>query len=125
MYLWIRHLTHSEAAALLAGTIYTFSPNHIAHFFAGHLNLSGIEWFPLFFWGLYELLKIGRRLDWRYILLTGLALGAIAFTSMYYLYMNAAHLADTGTLDAAQSAQFIEDALCQLHRVFTGQPHAQ
>lgn len=87
MYLWIRHLTHSEAAAFLAGTIYTFSPNHIAHFFAGHLNLSGIEWFPLFFWGLYELLKIGRRLDWRYILLTGLALGAIAFTSMYYLYM--------------------------------------
>jgi hypothetical protein len=87
MYLWIRHLTHSEAAALLAGTIFAFAPNHIAHFLAGHLNLCGIEWFPLFFWGLYELLKVGRRLDWRYILLTGLALGAIAFTSMYYLYM--------------------------------------
>ncbi|PKN97120.1 MAG: hypothetical protein CVU42_17245 [Chloroflexi bacterium HGW-Chloroflexi-4] len=87
MYLWIRDLTKSKPAALLAGIIYAFSPYHIAHFVTGHLNLSGIQWFPLFFWGLTKLLNPDRKLDWKFILLTGLSLGAIAFTSMYYLYM--------------------------------------
>lgn len=87
MYLWIRHLTRSEFAGILSGTLYAFIPYHIAHFRAGHLNLSGMEWFPLFFWGLYELVSSTKKLNWRYVLLTGIALGGIAFTSMYYLYM--------------------------------------
>ncbi|EKD88296.1 MAG: hypothetical protein ACD_34C00626G0003 [uncultured bacterium] len=87
MYLWVRDLTSSKPAALLAGMLFAFSPYHIAHFVTGHLNLAGIQWFPLFFWGLTKLLGTDRKLDWKFTLLTGLSLGLIAFTSMYYLYM--------------------------------------
>jgi len=89
MYLWVRDLTKSNLAALLAGTIYTFSPYHIAHFVVGHLNLCGIQWFPLFFWGLTRLLAPQRKFEWKFVLLTALSLGGIGFTSMYYLYMTA------------------------------------
>ncbi|MBA4384474.1 MAG: hypothetical protein C0410_07035, partial [Anaerolinea sp.] len=87
MYLWVRDLTRSNSAALLAGTIYAFSPYHIAHFVVGHLNLCGIQWFPLFFWGLTKILSAGYKFEWKFVLLTGLSLGLIGFTSMYYLYM--------------------------------------
>jgi hypothetical protein len=56
MALWVRHLTESHGAALLAGTAYAFLPFHFAHFLIGHLNLSGLHWFPLFFWGFFDLL---------------------------------------------------------------------
>lgn len=87
MYLWVRSVTKSELAGILAGTLFAFSPFRMAHFLAGHLNLSGTEWFPLYFWGLYTLLRPKQKIDWIFVALTGLALGAIAFTSMYYLYM--------------------------------------
>jgi hypothetical protein len=87
MYLWVRHLTKSNSAGLLAGFLFTFSPYHIAHFVVGHLNLCGIEWFPLYFWGFYNLLTTKKKFDWISVLLTGFSLGLIAFTSMYYLYM--------------------------------------
>lgn len=56
MALWVRRLTGSHGAALLAGTAYAFLPFHFAHFLIGHLNLSGLQWFPLFFWGFFDLL---------------------------------------------------------------------
>ncbi len=87
MYLWIRNLTHSCLAGILAGTLFAFSPYRMAHFLAGHLNLSGTEWFPLYFWGLSTLLKPGQKINWLFVVLTGFSVGAIAFTSMYYLYM--------------------------------------
>lgn len=87
MYLWVRNLTHSRLAGILAGTLFAFSPYRMAHFLAGHLNLSGTEWFPLFFWGLSTLLRPGKKINWIFVVLTALSLGAIAFTSMYYLYM--------------------------------------
>lgn len=87
MYLWVHHLSHSQAAGLLAGTIFAFAPNHMAHFIAGHLNLCGIQWFPLYFWGLYDMLNPHQKFDWRSVLLMSFGLSAIAFTSMYYLYM--------------------------------------
>ncbi len=87
MYLWVRSLTHSRLAGILAGTLFAFSPYRMAHFLAGHLNLSGTEWFPLFFWGLTMLLRPEKKIHWGYVVLTALSLGAIAFTSMYYLYM--------------------------------------
>lgn len=87
MYLFVRSLTKSDLAGVLAGTLFAFSPYRMAHFLAGHLNLSGTEWFPLYFWGLYSLLCPGEKIRWGYVLLTGLSLAAIAFTSMYYLYM--------------------------------------
>lgn len=100
MSLWVRRLTHSNGAALLAGTAYAFLPFHFAHFLIGHLNLSGLQWFPLFFWGFFDLLlchaerskashstgsePIGHKSA---ILKTGIGLGLIALTSQYYLYM--------------------------------------
>ena len=88
MYLWIKDLTRSNTAALLAGFLFSFSPYHISHFVVGHLNLCGIQWFPLFFWGLQRLLRADKRFDLKFALLSGLSLAAIAFTSMYYLYMS-------------------------------------
>jgi hypothetical protein len=60
MSLWVRKLTGSTGAALLAGTAYAFLPFHFAHFLIGHLNLSGLQWFPLFFWGFFDLLLCSR-----------------------------------------------------------------
>jgi hypothetical protein len=92
MYFWVRRLTASTAAGLVAGTIYAFLPNRMAHFLIGHLNLSGTAWFPLFFMGLYDLLRHASqgeplRKHWRAVLLTALSLGLIGFTSMHYLLM--------------------------------------
>jgi hypothetical protein len=101
MFAWVRRLTASPAAGLFAGTLYAFLPYHVAHYAIGHLNLSSIQWFPLFFWGLYDMLRArpveGRRWsslqlggwDWRPAALAGLSLGMIALVSMYYLYMTA------------------------------------
>ncbi len=92
MYYWVRRLTSNTAAGLVAGTIYAFLPYRMAHFLIGHMNLSGTEWFPLYFMGLYDLL----RSPWRErplrqrlspLILTALSLGLIAFTSMHYLLM--------------------------------------
>jgi hypothetical protein len=86
MSLWIKHLTQRWDAAIIAGTIYAFLPYHFAHYRIGHLNLSGTQWFPLFFWGLLEILNL-KKVNWKYIVLTGISLGLIACTSQYYFYM--------------------------------------
>jgi hypothetical protein len=87
MTIWVRHLTKSDGAGLIAGTIYAFLPYRMAHFVAGHLNLSGTAWFPLYFMGLFEIFNSQKQWKWWPILLSGIALGLIGFTSMYYLYM--------------------------------------
>ena len=105
MFYWVRRITSSVPAGLIAGAIYAFLPNHMAHFLIGHLNLSGTQWFPLYFMGLYNLLTLppssspslqgrGRGLGLfphspplKTTLITALMLGLIAFTSMYYLYL--------------------------------------
>ncbi|NLG99326.1 MAG: hypothetical protein GX491_18375 [Chloroflexi bacterium] len=89
MYYWVRRLTGSAPAGLVAGTIYAFLPDRMAHFLAGHLNLSGTQWFPLYFMGLYALLRAqgSLRSFWKPALLTAVMLSLIGFTSMYYLYM--------------------------------------
>ncbi|MEA4907844.1 MAG: hypothetical protein VB089_09490 [Anaerolineaceae bacterium] len=92
MYLWVRYLTGRSDAALVAGTIFAFVPYHFAHFLIGHLNLSGTQWFPFYFLGLFQLLE-GRdaagwkQLAWKPAVLAGVTLGLIALTSQYYVYM--------------------------------------
>jgi hypothetical protein len=85
MHLWVNDLTGKWGAGLLAGTIFAFLPFRMAHFLAGHLNVAGTMWFPLFFMGRSDLLfgKNHRRGVW----LSGVGLGLIALTTMYYLYM--------------------------------------
>lgn len=92
MYIWVRRLTRNAAAGLVAGTIYAFLPYRMAHFLIGHMNLSGTAWFPLYFMGLYDLLRTVRRQAslkaiWRPLLLSAVSLGLIGFTSMHYLLM--------------------------------------
>jgi uncharacterized membrane protein YozB (DUF420 family) len=91
MYLWIRRLTGRMDAGILAGTIFAFLPFRFAHLLIGHLNLSGTQWFPLYFMGLFDLLEVNRgsshKRPWKNILLTGISLGLIALTSQYYLFM--------------------------------------
>ncbi len=92
MYYWVRRLTNNTAAGLVAGTIYAFLPYRMAHFLIGHMNLSGTEWFPLYFMGLYDLLRTpwqGQPLRRRLtpLIITAVSLGLIAFTSMHYLVM--------------------------------------
>jgi hypothetical protein len=86
MFLWVRKLTGSLPAALASGTAYAFLPFHFAHFLIGHLNLSGLQWFPFYFMGFFELLE-AKKFSWRPVLLTGIFLGCLALTSQYYLFM--------------------------------------
>jgi hypothetical protein len=85
MYVWVERVTKSHWAGFIAGSFFAFSPYRFAHFRAGHLNLLGTMWLPLFFMGFFELLQEGtssRRMIW----LTGIALGLIGLSSIYYLY---------------------------------------
>lgn len=87
MFAWLRRLTGSLAAGLVAGTAYALLPYHLAHYQIGHLNLATLQWFPLFFWGFWDLLG-ARRTAWKPALQAGLSLGLIALTSMYMLYIS-------------------------------------
>lgn len=92
MYFWVRRMSGSAGAALVAGTIFAFIPYRFAHFLVGHLNLSGTQWLPFYFAGFFDLLNFRKQnkstpLEWKSILLCGVSLGLIALTSQYYLYM--------------------------------------
>ena len=102
-FCWVRHLTGSTAAGLLSGTIYACLPYRQAHYLAGHLNLSGTQWLPLFFWGWFDLLKNQRSgirnkesegtnskscdIRIKPALLAAAGLGMTALTSQYYFFM--------------------------------------
>ncbi len=86
MYLWVRNLTKDGMSGLVAGTIYAFLPFHMAHFIIGHLPLSGMQWFPFYFWGLYELLTV-EKFSWKPVLMASISIGLIGFTAPYYVYM--------------------------------------
>ncbi len=88
MSYWVKHLTGSRLAGLVSGTAYAFLPYHMAHFLSGHLNISAIQWFPLFFWGFIGILTEEEKSS-RNIWLMALGLSAIALTSQYYLYLTA------------------------------------
>ena len=85
MYFWVQRVTKNQWAGIIAGSFFAFSPFRFAHFRAGHLNLLGTMWLPLYFMGFFELLqerKASRRMVW----LTGISLGLIGLSSIYYLY---------------------------------------
>jgi hypothetical protein len=86
MYLWVKHLTKSVMAGLVAGTIFAFLPFRMAHFMIGHLSLSGTQWFPFYFCGLFDLLK-QEKYSWKPVLMASISAGLIGLTSPYYVYM--------------------------------------
>lgn len=85
MSYWVQHLTGSKWAGLLAGTAYAFLPYHMVHFLSGHLNISAIQWFPLYFWGFTAILTEEEKSP-RNIWLLAIGLSGVALTSQYYLY---------------------------------------
>ncbi|NTV64370.1 MAG: hypothetical protein HGA65_12650 [Oscillochloris sp.] len=85
VFLWVRRITGSAAAAIIAGTIFAFAPYRMAHLL-GHFNLMGTQWFPFFFLALDDLLAQRAR-ALRHGAMAGLWLGLIALSSQYYLYM--------------------------------------
>jgi len=86
MYAWVFSLTKSHLASLAAGSVFSFLPYHIAHVLIGHLNISGIQWFPLYFWGFTAIL-LERSFSKKNMFLFAGGLSAIALTSIYYFYM--------------------------------------
>jgi hypothetical protein len=85
-FYWVRRLTQDFWAAVLAGTLFAFLPFRVAHFRAGHLNVDGTMWFPLYFMGVFGLLTDHRPPRW-IAPLTGVSLGLISLTSQYAFYM--------------------------------------
>lgn len=86
MNIWVYRLTGDWRAGLIAGTIYTCLPYRIAHYRAGHLNLMGTVWLPLYLMGFFEQLR-GKGQSTGWYLLTGVSLGLIGLSSIYYLFM--------------------------------------
>ena len=77
--LWVRHLTGSLAAGLVAGVIWTFGPPRMGHL-AQIQMLSG-QWVPLAFLGLTRYLETGRT---RFALQCAGWVGLQFITSIYY-----------------------------------------
>jgi len=86
MFYWMYSKTKSWQAGVAIGTAFAVSPFHLAHFLTGHLNISAIQWFPLFFMGLFGILE-NKGFSKKNVLLTGLGLALISFSSVYYAYM--------------------------------------
>ncbi len=86
MYLWVRHLTEDNWAGLVAGMVFAFLPYRMVHLVVGHLSLAGTQWFPFYFWGLFDLLK-QEKFSWKPVAMTGISAGLIGLTSPYYVYM--------------------------------------
>jgi hypothetical protein len=87
MFWWVKSLTGSMAAGLVAGTAFAYTPYRMAHIY-GHLPLMGTQYLVLHFAGLYYLLK-QRSFSWKYAAMAGVGLGLAALSSMYYLYLTA------------------------------------
>jgi hypothetical protein len=88
MTAWVHHLTKSITAGVVAGTIYACLPYWQMHFLAGHLNLCGTQWIPLFFRGWFDLLRPEQDTQpKRSAFFAALGLGLTALTSQYYFFM--------------------------------------
>jgi hypothetical protein len=85
MFWWVKSLTGSIAAGLVAGTAFAYAPYRLTHA-NGHLPLMGTQYLVLHYAGLFALLK-QRTFNWKYAALAGVGLGLASLSSMYYLYM--------------------------------------
>ena len=85
-YLCTLRLCGQRMPALIAGTLFAFSPFRIAHWRVGQLNMLGTLWFPIYFVALTEVLS-QKASAGKASVIAGLALGLISLTSQYYFYM--------------------------------------
>lgn len=85
-YLWLRRLTGSRAAGLIAGLAFTLAPYRLIHS-AAHPQITSTQMLPLFFWALDAALtapRPGRRHLWA---LSG-ATFLVGCMSQYYLVIS-------------------------------------
>ncbi len=80
-FVLVRHLTASTPAALVAGTVFAFSPFHLEKVLDGNLEVAAIQWVPWFVFALYRLLE---RQTWIWALLSGVGLLWVSLGSWYY-----------------------------------------
>jgi len=86
MCYWVYSKTNSRKTALIIGTAYAICPFHLAHVLSGHLNISAIQWFPLYFMGFFNILE-NKAFSRKNVLLAGIGLGLISLSSIYFTYM--------------------------------------
>lgn len=83
-YLFCRELTQHRPGSFMAGLIFAFLPNRMAHLVGGHVDLISTYWMPLY--GLFLL----RLLRWpgnrRYVLLCGLTFSLSLWVQPLYLF---------------------------------------
>jgi len=75
-YALVKHLVKDRYAAFIGGMIYAFSPIHIAHAFAGHLNWMSVEFLPLIVLCLLLLLEEQK---YKYSFFAGVSLFFVIF----------------------------------------------
>ncbi len=80
MYYLARHLTGSKPASFLAGIAYAFCPYHLMHAQV-HVNLSIIQWMPLFLLCLYLLIE---KRTWPRATMTGLTFSLVMLSDFHY-----------------------------------------
>jgi hypothetical protein len=80
-FLLAYHLTRSAPAALVAGTVFAFSPYHFEKVIDGNIEVAALQWVPCYVLALTLLLE---RPGWRHALLAGAMLLWVSLGSWYY-----------------------------------------
>ena len=80
MYLLVKEITQHRLAGFLAGCVFTFSHYHFAHA-QSHLNLTGMQWVPLFLLFLIRSWNTGNIKDFIWL---GITLALLVYTEVYY-----------------------------------------
>lgn len=83
VYLWLRRLTGSRGAGIVAGLAFALAPFRQIHS-AGHPQIASSQMLPLFFWALDAALSAGR-LRPRHLWALGAATFLVGCMSQYYL----------------------------------------
>ena len=98
MYLLVRELTESRAAAAVAGTFYAFCPFRFAQI--SHIQMVATGWLPLALWGLHRYFRTRER-RWLAVFAAGSCLQALSNTYVaYFMAVPIAAVAVHGLLAA-------------------------
>jgi hypothetical protein len=81
-YIWIRRLTGSAAAGIVAGIVAAFLPYRFAHL-PGHLHMVSTHWMP---WVLYAFERFLERKRLSRAVVLGACVAMVALSSWYYAY---------------------------------------
>jgi hypothetical protein len=92
-FLLVRDLTKSNAAAIVAGIVFGFSPFRFEHYM--HLEIVWSAWIPLSLWALHRAIATDR---WAFGIATGLFVAAQVFSCIYLAIFQAVWLVVIGVL---------------------------